>query len=131
MEIIWGNVSFHSSIEAIDHCFYSGCFYRFSSRYCFAGFLLSGGNVFMHENLGPPVPPDEKRKNYFGFIPGLSFGGLGIGFGIICGLFFLEKFWLSARDLKTVWSTSGHTRHLVLKSLIMALISNDFPLAPK
>ena len=53
--------------------FIQGAFTDFRLATVFAGFLLSGGNVFMHENLGAPVPPGEKRKNYFGFIPGLSF----------------------------------------------------------
>ena len=69
----WEMFHFIQALKPSTIVFIQGAFTDFRLANVFAGFLLSGGNVFMHENLGSPAPPGEKRKNYFGFIPGLSF----------------------------------------------------------
>lgn len=52
--------------------YFQGHFMEFSVAEVFAGSLSCHGNVFMHENISSPMPPEKVSKRYFGFLPGLG-----------------------------------------------------------
>lgn len=52
--------------------FVQGWFFSFNFAEILAGFGACPGNVFMHENLGSPLPSPKESKKYFGFINGVG-----------------------------------------------------------
>ena len=50
--------------------FFQGHFEEFGLPELIPAFWKAKGNIFMHENLGSPQPPQRSSKKYFGFIPG-------------------------------------------------------------
>ena len=52
--------------------FMQGQLFCFDFAHTLAGFLAASGDIYMHENLGPPIPPAKVSRRYFGFIPGIG-----------------------------------------------------------
>ncbi len=46
-----------------------GWLFSFDLVYVLAGFFAAPGEVYMHENLGPPMPHPKESQRYFGLIP--------------------------------------------------------------
>ncbi len=52
--------------------FIEGWLYSFNFAEVLAGSLASGGRVYMHENLGPPMPSPKSSKRHFGILKGMG-----------------------------------------------------------
>ncbi len=67
-----GSLRFFKSMRPHTVVFLQGAFTDFSLVHTLAAFLVTGGRVYMHENLGAPVTPERHPRTYFGFIPSLE-----------------------------------------------------------
>ncbi|MBF0503865.1 MAG: glycosyltransferase [Candidatus Omnitrophica bacterium] len=52
--------------------FMQGWFFSFNLAEVLSGFLAAHGNIYMHENLGSPIPAPKSSKRHFGLIHGLG-----------------------------------------------------------
>lgn len=68
----WEAFKFFREMKPSTIIFLQGAFTDFSLAHAIAGFLVTGGKVYMHENLGAPASPEKFKKRYFGLVPSLE-----------------------------------------------------------
>ncbi len=72
MKRFWVSILFLKKLRPDTIVFFQAHHQEISIAEILAGTLLSRGNVFMHENLGPLPPPPMSTRRHFGFLPGLG-----------------------------------------------------------
>lgn len=65
-------IGFFRKLRPSRIIFVHGWFEEFQWPDLLAGLLVSGWNIFIHENLGAPPPELRQSRLYLGFIPGLA-----------------------------------------------------------
>lgn len=63
---------FFCSLKPSTIIFVQGWYIDFGTMEILAGASCTWGRVFLHENVGPDIPPDKTSKKHFGMIPGLA-----------------------------------------------------------
>src|SRR3989338_1099457 len=67
-----GTMKFLRQVKPSTVVFLQGAFTDFSLAHTLAGFVATGGRVYMHENLGAPDSPEKFNKRYLGLVPSLE-----------------------------------------------------------
>jgi glycosyltransferase involved in cell wall biosynthesis len=92
--------------------FFQGSFTCFDLSHVLAANLSTGGEVYMHENLGPPAPSPKTSKKYFGFLPGLGLWWYAERFLTPLRARFSKKVFAVSREIKDqavgVWHYPQH-----------------------
>ena len=63
---------FLKTLRPFSVVFIQGWLFNFDFAHILAGWAATGGQVYMHENLGPPEMLPKTSRHHFGFIPGLG-----------------------------------------------------------
>jgi glycosyltransferase involved in cell wall biosynthesis len=91
---------FLKPLKATTIIYIQGAYADFRLAAVLAGFMMTRGNVFMHENLGAPLPPMRLYKRYFGFLPALElWRHLKIG-AISLRVYFSKAIVVVSREMK-------------------------------
>lgn len=80
--------------------FVQGWYADFTAADILAGFLLTRGRVFMHENVGPEESPGRSSKTYFGVIPGLALWWHKRRFFVNIKAYFCKSVLVVSNDIK-------------------------------
>ncbi len=91
---------FLNTLKPAKIIFVSGWYIDFRFSDILAGFLSARGNIVMHENVGPGVPPEKSSKKHFGVIPGLALWWHKHTFPIYAKAYFCKKILFVSDDIR-------------------------------
>ena len=104
---------FFTQIKPHTIIFIQGWYIDFNLAEVLAAFTVTMGRVFMHENVGPDIPPEKVSKKYFGFIKGMALWWHWERFFIYIKAYFCKKVLFVSQDIRKkfieLWNYPKHS----------------------